>query len=75
MFDENIFNSTNKTVGCKEAVKALTDQIDQVWASGDKDEIHATVQTFGGKNLDIVQFDFMFYIADIFTTGVMYGTR
>jgi len=48
----------------------LTDKIDQIWASGDKAQIHSMLKTFESSNLDVYQFDFMFYIADIFTMGV-----
>lgn len=33
------------------------------------------LRKFGSTSLDIVQGDFMFYIADIFTMGVQYGAR
>lgn len=36
MFDYDIYDATNKSDGCKEAVKSLTDLIDDIWDSGDK---------------------------------------
>jgi len=32
-------------------------------------------QKLGNENPDVEYFDFMFYVADIFTMGVQYGTR
>jgi len=74
-FDFVIYNSTNKSEGCKEKVKELTEQIDQTWANGDKNKTEEMLQTFGAENMNIVQGDFMYFIADHFAGPIQHGQR
>ena len=74
-FDYDIYNATSKSDGCAAMVKNLTDEIDETWATGEPLFIYSMLEKFGATNMNIVQGDFMFFIADIFTMGVQYGTR
>lgn len=71
--DYAVYEATNKSAGCKEMVKNITDYIDSIWEKNDKREIRDMIKKFGGKNPDIVRGDFMYYIADIFMVAVQNG--
>lgn len=73
--DHAVYEATNKSPGCKEIVKNITDYIDSIWEKNDKREIRDLIKKFGGKNLDMDRGDFMYYIADIFMVAVQNGKR
>lgn len=75
MFDYDIYEATHKSKWCSDAVEKLTASIDKAFYSGKKEVMKKLLKAFNTDNEDIVQGDFMFYIADIFTMGVQYGTR
>lgn len=72
-FDFDIFNTTQQSgVECSQAIAEITESIDAALDSGDTKKLF---KDFANTNVDIVHGDFMFFIADIFTMGVQYGTR
>ena len=75
MFDYDLQDAANKTENCTDRIRWLTYAVDSVWHSGQPAEIRNMLQHFGATNMDVVYGDFMFYIADIFTMGIQYGSR
>ena len=81
MFDYDIFDKTSdgswnqSSESCYSRIKSVTDTIDNIF----KQEVWQKAELFsklgGIVNPEMKHGDFMFFIADIFTMGVQYGTR
>lgn len=75
-FDLDIYlSSLNSGSNCTETMKVLTSNIDSIFTKGDATEKKHLFDIFGNLNADIVHGDFMWFVSDIFTMGVQYGTR
>ena len=75
MFDWQIANSTMKSgFECTQFLKNVTVYIDAVFAEGNETKIAAIKETMGAHK-DMINGDFMFYVADTFVMGVQYGSR
>ena len=75
-FDLDIYLATQESgAACSQNILAVTSQIDAIMTNGTTAEKQDLFKKMGNENPDIEYFDFMFYVADIFTMGVQYGTR
>lgn len=76
MFDADIWQTTsNSSDACAQKIVEVTNQIDQIFKNGTQQELESMLKTFKSQNLKVAHGDFMFFVADIFTMGVQYGTR
>lgn len=74
-FDQDIFDATSRSgPSCPAIITGITNYIDAALADPATHQSDVTVieGIFGPTGN---YFDFMFYIADIFTLGVQYGSR
>jgi len=77
-FDKDILEATHKSSEtCSKVISRLTRRIDIVMTLGEQSEKEAMFKAFRINKPwnEVNYFDFMFYIADIFTLGVQYGGR
>lgn len=72
-FDEQVYNATKKSGDqCPQRLLQLIDYIDSNFKKGNKTAIK---NIFGDKALNMADFDFHFFIADVIVESVQYGDR
>lgn len=70
----DIYTATLRSgAACPDAIQKMTQYIEDAVTGKDADAQTYVQNLFNSKDVD--KFDFMFYIADIFTLGVQYGGR
>lgn len=76
MYDFDIFHSTNDTSNeCSKRISEITDILQEFIYYGPSPYFYGILGDFGVENENIDYGDFMFFIADIFASGVQSGER
>lgn len=76
MFDVDIMESTqNSSLLCAQKIRLATDLVDQAFTIASAQTKQEVITKFKGINPSVEHFDFMFFLADVFTMWVQYGSR
>ena len=62
-------------MSCLDVIEQITRLYDDTFTKGNLDQQRQDLYDVFGVNSTVRYFDFMFYIADIFTISVQYGSR